>query len=85
MSLVAIMKGYKKNYLRKIKCLNYYEYGNYSTKCLRKKHGDNENKGEQVAGVNTSTKIDDLSKVLESDYFYFMSHFPKGIINEVAW
>lgn len=83
-ALAAWMKGKQKD-LSKLKCFNCGEYGHYSTRRLKKQGDDEKKKGKQVAGVTTSTKIDDLSKRLESEDFAFISHFFEGAIDEAAW
>ena len=85
MALETRMKGKQKD-LSKIKHFNYGVFGHYLMKCLRKNEGDDKKKkGKQVAGVASSTKIDDLSRRLESEDFALISHFSQGTINELAW
>lgn len=69
-----------------MKCFNCGEYGHYSTKCLKKKQGNGEKKkGKVVAGVAIYTKVDDLSRRLESEDFALIFHFLEGAIDEATW
>lgn len=83
-ALAAKMKGKQKN-LSKLKCFNCGEYGHYSTKCPKKKQGDTQKKRKEVAGVATSIELDDLSMRLESEDIALISHFSKGVIDEITW
>lgn len=79
------MKGNHKD-LSKIKCFNYREMDQFSTRCLMKKKGyDEKKKGNQVTCVATSVEIDGLFRRLDKEDFTLFSHFPYGTIDDVAW
>lgn len=76
-ALASRMKGKKKD-LNKVKCFNSGEMDHFSSRCPKKKKGDDEKiKGKQAALIANKAKMDELVRRLEDEEenFAMISYF----------